>query len=296
VSRAGSTLAQAKVNLALRVLGKRPDGFHSIETVFLRLALGDDVRVHIRGRTRTIRCGVLRDEPKEANLAFRAAALYADVAGWPTGFEIAIKKRIPVGGGLGGGSADAAAVLRILNTLAPTPLPSEHLLEVALRIGSDVPFQTSSHAMALAWGRGEKLLELQPLPARDIDLLIPPYGVSSSAAYAALAQTRSAESKRPPELTAEMFADWPSVMKSSVNDFEGVIRKDHPEIDAWLKAGEEADLLCRMTGSGSTVFVMSGAERDAAGERIQALRSLPPDSRRISTRTATSVVPVEVLD
>jgi 4-diphosphocytidyl-2-C-methyl-D-erythritol kinase len=141
--RGGRTLAQAKVNLSLRVLAKEPDGYHSIETVFLRLALGDDVRLHVRASARTLRCGVMRDQPEDQNLAYRAAALYAAETGWPGGFEIVIKKRIPIGGGLGGGSADAAAVLRILNTLSENPLPRPALQELAGRIGSDVPFLTS---------------------------------------------------------------------------------------------------------------------------------------------------------
>src|SRR3954471_22148139 len=164
--RGGRTLAQAKVNLSLRVLAKEPDGFHSIETVFLRIALGDDVRVHIRELTRTLRCGVMRDEPEEKNLAYRAAAAYAEQTGWPHGFEIVIKKRIPICGGLGGGSADAAAVLRILNTLAEKPLPWEKLCALATRIGSDVPFLASNFVMAMGWGRGDKLLELPALPSR----------------------------------------------------------------------------------------------------------------------------------
>src|SRR5205814_282674 len=148
---AGRTLAQAKINLSLRVLGKEPDGFHSIETVFLRIALGDDVRVHIREQARMLRCGVMRDQPPEENLAFRAATLYSAETGWPGGFEIVIKKRIPIGGGLGGGSADAAAVLRILNTLSPSPLSAAALRDLAARLGSDVPFLTSGFVMALGW-------------------------------------------------------------------------------------------------------------------------------------------------
>src|SRR5256714_2571024 len=166
--RGGRTLAQAKINLSLRVLGKEADGFHSIETVFLRLALGDDVRVHIREQARTLRCGVMRDQPQEENLAYRAAALYSQEVGWPRGFEIVIKKRIPIGGGLGGGSADAAAVLRILNKLSQRPVSSTSLQQLAARLGSDVPFLTSDYAMAIGWGRGEKLLELPALPPRDV--------------------------------------------------------------------------------------------------------------------------------
>src|SRR3954469_1890577 len=120
--RGGRTLAQAKINLSLRVLAREADGFHSIETVFLRIDLGDEVRVHIRELTRSLRCGGMRGEPEEKNLAYRAASLYAAGAAWPHGVEIVIKKRSPSGGGLGGGSADAAAVIRILNALAEKPL------------------------------------------------------------------------------------------------------------------------------------------------------------------------------
>ena len=194
--RGGRTLAQAKINLSLRVLSREPDGFHSIETVFLRIALGDDVRVHIRELTRTLRCGVMRDEPEEKNLAYRAAALYAEQTGWPHGFEIVIKKRIPIGGGLGGGSADAAAVLRILNALTEKPLAAKELGDLAARLGSDVPFLASDATMAIGWGRGEKLLALPPLPARDIHLFLPPFGIDTREAYSLLDASRG---DRPPE-------------------------------------------------------------------------------------------------
>src|SRR3954466_10718210 len=163
--RGGRTLAQAKINLSLRVLAREADGFHSIETVFLRIDLGDEVRVHIRELTRSLRCGVMRGEPEEKNLAYRAASLYASETRWPQGFEIVIKKRIPIGGGLGGGSADAAAVLRILNTISENPVSNEELHAIAFRLGSDVPFLVSDYSMALGWGRGETLLGLPPLPS-----------------------------------------------------------------------------------------------------------------------------------
>src|SRR3954467_3825876 len=133
--RGGRTLAQAKIYLSLRVLAREADGFHSIETVFLPIDLGDEVRVHIPELTRSLRCGVMRGEPEEKNLAYRAASLYAAETGWPHGFEIVIKKRIPIGGGLGGGSADAAAVLRILNTLSRNPISSTSLQQLAARLG-----------------------------------------------------------------------------------------------------------------------------------------------------------------
>ena len=295
--RGGRTLAQAKINLSLRVLTREADGFHSIETVFQRIALGDDVRVHIRELTRTLRCGVMRDEPEKQNLAYRAAELYAKETGWPHGFEIVIKKRIPIGGGLGGGSADAAAVLRILNTLAEKPLAASALGELGSHIGSDVPFLVSDHATAIGWGRGEKLLELRPLPARDVHLFLPPFGVNTAEAYAMLDAARGNQAAQHPDYTAEMFANWESAARHSTNDFEPVIRARWPVIDRLLKRGEEHDLFYRMSGSGSTVFKIPGIATRAGERKDDPPRLVvPKGTKRIITRTVESVVPVEILD
>ncbi|MFL5470542.1 MAG: 4-(cytidine 5'-diphospho)-2-C-methyl-D-erythritol kinase [Gemmatimonadaceae bacterium] len=298
--RGGRTLAQAKINLSLRVLGKNPDGFHSIETVFLRLELGDDVRVHIREQTRTLRCGVMRDQPPEENLAYRAAALYAEETGWPRGFEIVIKKRIPIGGGLGGGSSDAAAVLRILNTVSERPLPWKKLHALATRVGSDVPFLASDFVMALGWGRGENLLELRPLPSRDVQLFFPPFGVDTAEAYAMLDESRKRKPDAaiaPPDLTAEMVATWEATARRSVNDFEAVVRARWPAIDALLSRGDRHGLFYRLSGSGSTVFKIPGVYTRA----VEPNADLPPlvlpkGTKTMITRTAASVVPVELLD
>ena len=296
IGRGGRTLAQAKINLSLRVLGRKPDGYHSIETVFLRLALGDDVRLHIRASARTLRCGVMRDEPEEKNLAFRAAALYASETGWPGGFEIVIKKRIPIGGGLGGGSADAAAVLRILNRLSPHPISSDSLQRLAARLGSDVPFLAGESAMAIGWGRGEKLLALPPLPPRDVHLFFPPFGIDTGEAYALLDSTRSERPDQVPDLTAEMFRDWESAARHSMNDFEAVIRPKWPAIDALMSRGDRYGLFYRMSGSGSTVFKIPGITTTSTAPTELPPLELPEGTKRIITRTADSVVPVEVLD
>ncbi|HKR08278.1 MAG TPA: 4-(cytidine 5'-diphospho)-2-C-methyl-D-erythritol kinase [Gemmatimonadaceae bacterium] len=296
-ARGGRTLAQAKINLSLRVLSKQPDGYHSIETVFLRVDLGDDVRVHIREKARTLRCGVMRDQPQEENLAFRAAELYAKETGWPHGFEIVIKKRIPIGGGLGGGSGDAAAVLRILNSITETPVSNEALRAIAFQLGSDVPFLTSDFSMALGWGRGEKLLGLPALPSRDVYLFFPPFGIDTGEAYALLDQSRRGDSSASPDLTAEMFEDWESAARHSLNDFEPVIRAKYPVIDALLSRADKYDLFYRLSGSGSTVFKIPGVTRTGI-EPVADLPalSLPQGTKRVVTRTSDSVVPVEILD
>ena len=131
--RTARTLAQAKINLFLRVLAREASGYHQLETLFQRLDLGDDVRVRIGVRGRAVDTRGADVGPTEGNLAWRAGVAYADAAGWPDGFAIEIDKRIPVGGGLGGGSADAGAVLRCLDRLNPTPLGPACLDSPAVR-------------------------------------------------------------------------------------------------------------------------------------------------------------------
>ena len=135
-AREATVAAQAKLNLFLRVLAREDSGYHQIETLFCRIALADEVTVRVLPSGRSVEshgqwvpAGGLG--PPDKNLAWRAAAAYAEVTGFPAGFHISIEKRIPVGAGLGGGSADAGAVLRALNALNPRPLPSADLLPIA---------------------------------------------------------------------------------------------------------------------------------------------------------------------
>lgn len=295
--RAARNLAQAKINLALRVLGKESDGFHAIETVFLRLELGDDIEVRVTNGKRSLKCYEMRDWPAEGNLGYRAAALYADETGWPKGFEIEIVKNIPIGGGLGGGSADAASVLRILNGLAPKPISDEALLGLGGALGSDVPFLVSDYAMALAWGRGDRLLRLDPLPRTDVQLFFPPFGIDTAQAYTLLDEVRGDAATSPPELTTEMFADWSSAAKNSVNDFEPIIRPRWSEIDALLARGARSGQFYRMSGTGSTVFKVAGvATSRTKSDSTGPAPPVPAGTRSIMTRTSTNVVPIELLD
>jgi len=154
-SLAGSTAVQvsapAKVNLRLRILAREASGYHQLETIFLRLELADVVRVR-RARTRSLDVsGAATDDglgPTERNLAWRAAVAYGEAAGGHDGWAIELEKRIPVGGGLGGGSSDAAAVLRALDAMAVRPLGESRLLAIAATLGADVPFLTSTSACA----------------------------------------------------------------------------------------------------------------------------------------------------
>jgi len=258
VSRTARVTAQAKINLVLRVLARESTGYHSIETVMLRLDLGDEVCVRpTSGRALDVAGPAMpRDGlgAVEKNLAFRAAVAYADATGWPDGFAIEIEKRIPVGGGLGGGSADAGAVLRALDALSPNPLGAR-LVELATSLGADVPFMTIESPMALAWGRGERLFPLRALDARPVLLAIPDFSVVTAEAYAWLSSDRGTYTPEAAVLAPESLATWESIAPLAMNDFEHVVARRHPVVDSLVRRFEDLGaLVAMMSGSGSTVL------------------------------------------
>lgn len=286
---AGKTLAQAKINLFLKVLGKGVDGYHAIETLFLRLDLGDDVTVRVTDLGRAVDCEGLTGVPAEKNLAYRAAETYAAATGWPRGFSIEISKRIPAGAGMGGGSADAAAVLRILNTLSAEPLDDAHLLDVARAVGSDVPFLTSSAAMGLAWGRGERMLALAPLTKKPVLIAVPEFGVSTADAYARLDRGGAIPTGAHLIFLSDLTS-WSAVAAASQNDFEAVIGAEHPDIPRLISTFKLAGAqISRMTGTGSAVFAVF----DSAPLALPMMNS---KVNLLTTLTSSSVVPVTVLD
>jgi 4-diphosphocytidyl-2-C-methyl-D-erythritol kinase len=257
--REARVIAQAKINLLLRVLARDVGGYHSIETILLRLDLGDDVRVRITP-DRSLDCtgsalpaGGLG--PVEKNLAYRAAASYANATGWPQGFAIEINKRIPVAAGLGGGSADAGAVLRALDALSPNPL-GPRLVELATPLGADVPFMTITSPMALAWGRGERLLALPAPSVRRVLLVVPDFGVSAKDAYAWLSADRGDYVAETEVFDPEALADWDALARAARNDLEASVVRRHPLIGEFVAGLRKAGLLAMMSGSGSTVFAV----------------------------------------
>lgn len=256
---AAAVSAQAKVNLFLHVLAREASGFHQLETLFCRLTLADDVEVRI-GRGWTIDCDTSQAGPAEENLAYRAARLYAAERGWPTGCGIQIVKRIPVGGGLGGGSADAGAVLRCLHALDPTAPSREALLQWAARLGADVPVLTLESPLALGYGRGERLVMLPPLPPMPVMLYVPRTRVATRDAYDWLATVRSHGGGNTPlaprAIAVHTLHRWESIAPLMANDFAPVVADRYPEIarlTSAMAALPEARA-CLLSGSGSTVF------------------------------------------
>jgi 4-diphosphocytidyl-2-C-methyl-D-erythritol kinase len=289
--------AQGKVNLLLRVLAREETGYHAIETIFLRVTLADDVVVRagddVRGRS--LDCGgdavpASGLGPTENNLAYRAACAYADATGWPATFAIELTKQIPTGAGLGGGSADAGAVLRALDALSPFPLGGR-LSELGAQLGADVTFMTMESPMALAWGRGERLLPLPVLASRPIVFVIPPFAVSTKDAYAWLAHDRGMYEARSVVLQPTDLDTWEGIGAIAVNDFEPVVGRRHPEIVEYVDALRGAGaLVALMSGSGSTVFGVFAEPEGAVSGMIAAAQACPEvGSRGLVVWTAPRV-------
>jgi 4-diphosphocytidyl-2-C-methyl-D-erythritol kinase len=301
MSQIARVAAQAKVNLLLRVLAREESGYHAIETVFLRLSLADNVVVRVGGdvRSRSLDCtGDALPEgglgPTEMNLAYRAACAYSDETGWPPTFAIELTKQIPAGAGLGGGSADAGAVLRALDALSPSPL-GRRLVELAPKLGADVAFMTIDSPTALAWGRGERLFPLPVLAPRPIVLLMPSFAVSTKDAYAWLAHDRGEYEANAALLQPSELDTWEGVAAVAANDFEAVVSRRHPEIASYVEALKSAGALAAMmSGSGSAVFgVFAEPERAITGVMAAAQANPAMSARGVVVWTANRVERVE---
>ena len=292
MTRTSHVAAQATINLFLDVLEREPSGYHGIVTAFLRIDLADDVTVReSSGRSLDVSGPALPAGglgPTEKNLAYRAAAAYSDAAGWPRGFSIELVKRIPAGGGLGGGSADAGAVLRALEAMSPKPLGSR-LLEIAATLGADVPFMTLDEPMALGSGRGDRLKPIPPLEPRALVLAIPPFAISTADAYTWLDADRAALGGVLGHTVAESLATWEDAAIAAHNDFELVVSRRYPTIATILARFRGAkSRIAMLSGSGSSVFGVFDDPPDLAAVGLDA------DVRAISTRTSDRVERVTI--
>ncbi len=243
----------AKINLGLRILRKRPDGFHDIETVFHRVGLHDIVEIREADDI-----SVTSTDPAapsdQTNLAYRAAALLRETGGTRAGARIAITKNIPVGAGLGGGSSNAATVLTMLQQLWKVHVPAGRLQEIALALGSDVPYFLRAGS-AVAYGRGERLTYFELDMPFAILLCTPGLHVSTAWAYRSVTP-RGGEPERP--LKDELMhalrhtAFLPAAL---TNDFERSVFAGFPAIaDAKQTMLATGAICASMSGSGSSVF------------------------------------------
>ena len=254
--------APAKLNLFLHVVGRRADGYHLLQTVFRFLDYGDTLRCEPRTDGAIVRVDPLPGVPPEADLVVRAALALRAVTGTGAGANLHLEKRLPMGGGLGGGSSDAATALLALNRLWRTGLDSQQLQRIGLALGADVPIFVHGHT-AFAEGVGERFTDLALPPAWYL-VLVPAVAVPTPEIF------RSTQLRR--DTPAILAGDWRPGFGH--NDLEPVACSLYPEVMRhleWLQRYGDA----RMSGSGACCFVEFGTEAAARA----AMAALPADMR-----------------
>jgi 4-diphosphocytidyl-2-C-methyl-D-erythritol kinase len=253
-------LSPAKINLSLRILGKRPDGFHEIETRLVRLAFGDTVEIEHLGAGTNVNftCSDATVPADESNLALKALRAFESRVGQQSSWRIHLEKRIPHGAGLGGGSSNAATVLRAANELSGRPLSLPQLLELAAQIGSDVPCFLLDSPAADGTGRGEIVQPAVFSHRLHIVLIKPPFPIPTPWAYQSWADSREV----PGVLYSPQLCEWGTM----VNDLERPVFQKYlllPALKNWLlEHGETRAAL--MSGSGSTMFAITDTAAQAA--------------------------------
>ncbi|KQR79481.1 4-diphosphocytidyl-2C-methyl-D-erythritol kinase [Burkholderia sp. Leaf177] len=262
-------LAPAKLNLFLHITGRRPDGYHALQTVFQLLDWGDVLHFTRRDDGVITRITDVPGVPEADDLVVRAARLLQSTTGTPLGVNIEIDKILPMGAGLGGGSSDAATVLLALNRLWGLGLSRQGLQELALKLGADVPFFVFGQN-AFAEGVGEALQSVD-LPKRFFLVVSPAVHVPTAAIFSEKALTRDSEVLTITDFLAQHSsdADWPDSFGR--NDMQAVVTEKYAEVAQvleWLSNLSPA----RMTGSGASVFAAfrSKAEAEMAQAKLPA--------------------------
>jgi 4-diphosphocytidyl-2-C-methyl-D-erythritol kinase len=261
--------APAKVNLFLHVTGRRDDGYHLLESLFALVDLADTVTLVRRDDRTIVRARAVPGVAEQADLAMRAAVALRDATGTPFGASIAVEKRIPMGGGLGGGSSDAASVLLGLNRLWALGLSRAELAGIGVKLGADVPFFVHGEN-AIVRGIGEVIAPVS-LPRQWLALALPAVQVPTATIFAAAELTRST-----PSAKMNVFS-----VGYGRNDLEPVAAARHPDIAAALAALGRVAGNARMSGSGSSLF----AACESAGSARKAVVALPPGLRGLVVRT-----------
>ena len=259
--------APAKLNLFLHVVGRRADGYHLLQTAFRFIDYGDEISLVVRADGEIRRTTALEGVPAEQDLTVRAARALQQETGCREGADIGVVKRLPMGGGLGGGSSDAATTLIALNRLWRTGLSRGGLQQIALKLGTDVPVFVFGEN-AFAEGIGERLQALR-LPSAWYLVLVPELAVSTAEIFSAAELTRNTNA-----ITIAAFS-----VGRGHNDLEPVVCRRYPQVARhleWLQRYGDA----RMTGSGACVFCAFDSEEQAR----RVLGELPADMRGFVAR------------
>jgi 4-diphosphocytidyl-2-C-methyl-D-erythritol kinase len=279
--------AAAKVNLSLRILAREESGFHQLETLFCAIDFCDELELSPSSPGLRLLVHGPDLGPPEDNLIVRAAQAFCAATDIEPALEIVLHKVIPPGAGLGGGSSDAAATLLALNALHGKPLSHAALLDLAARLGSDVPFFLCGSSLALGWGRGARLLALPPLPSAPVLLVLSGYAVRTSDAYRALAEQRAIEPAPPAPAVQRLdaLASWSGVTEIAHNDFETLIFDLHPQLGEIKTALlDHGAILALLSGSGSAMFAIFAGD-DAAAAAAPLIEERFPGTRAIPTHT-----------
>ena len=262
MSRSSGWPAPAKINLFLHITGRRDDGYHLLQTVFQFLDFSDELTFELRDDGLVRRLTEVKDVAEADDLTVRAALSLQQLSGTSMGVDIHIKKHLPMGGGLGGGSSDAATTLVALNQLWELGLSKDQLAELGVKLGADVPVFIHSQA-AWAEGVGDRLTPIE-LPEPWFLVIVPPCHVSTAEIFAAPELTRDAQGLKIPA-----FLDG-----QGINVCEAVVRKRYPDVDKalnWLAQYSQA----RMSGTGACVFAPFANEADVC----KVLERLPAEWR-----------------
>lgn len=250
--------APAKLNLFLHIVGRRPDGYHLLQSAFALLDFGDHVHVALREDAQIRRTSPLKGVTEDDDLVVRAARLLQSESGTDKGADISVEKHVPMGAGLGGGSSDAASTMLALNRLWGLGIPRVRLQEIALSLGADVPFFIFGRN---AWveGVGESLQALE-LPAWWYVVLTPDAHVPTSFAFTRPELTRNTNPLKIADFSASGLADMH-------NDLQPIVMKAFPAVAASIESlvavSQKSIFGARMTGSGACVFAAFENERDA---------------------------------
>jgi 4-diphosphocytidyl-2-C-methyl-D-erythritol kinase len=260
--------ALAKTNFRLEVIGRRPDGYHEIDTVFQTIDLADTLEVSAAPREITLECSDPSIPSDGRNLVVRAAERLRRERGVAGGARIRLEKRIPAGGGLGGGSSDAAVALLLLARLWKIDADAPALAALGADLGSDVPFFFTG-GTARGRGRGEIVEALPDAPPRALILVVPPFSIS----------------------TAEVYSRWrpgnavvPSGSVFGVNSLASAVLATNPEMDRYRKALSREYPDCQISGSGSSLIASEG---DADSRTAEDLAAELPGARVLRTRTVS---------
>ena len=281
ISQSITLASSAKVNLYLHVLGKRPDGFHELLTLFERIDLKDTIEIdRIAGSFIEIFCADPRVPQDRTNLAVKAAEAFCQAAGISDGIRITIDKKIPVSGGLGGGSSNAAVVLQGLQQMYGNPLPEKRLEEIARTLGSDVPFFLHPEPFAVGTGRGDQIQRLDFQPNLWHLLVAPGFPISTKEVYRAFAASRTSGAGPSTGLGAGLTAsgadvtllqaalksdDFGRIRSLLFNALEPTVEALYPAImDVKAAIQTDGGIPCPMvSGSGSTVMALCSSQKEA---------------------------------